>query len=188
MKALYIGRFQLFHKGHLDVVKHIDDAIDVTETIIAVGSSQYDYKHKSPSVGWASNPFTYEERKEMIEHSLEGMLRKPYIIQPLPDFHNYPKWFDHLMSSLPKFDCLYTSDEKEKQFFEAKGIEVRSFPKIYNFRATILREKMYTGGDYKSGLPEGTLFVCRKINAVERVKELYAKDLAESLRIKKDSL
>ncbi len=39
-RALYIGRFQLFHKGHLDVIKFIDAATDIDEIVLAVGSLQ----------------------------------------------------------------------------------------------------------------------------------------------------
>ena len=49
MRALYIGRFQPFHLGHLHIVKYI---LEVSkEVIIAIGSSGSHTVH---------NPFTAE--------------------------------------------------------------------------------------------------------------------------------
>ena len=56
MRALLIGRFQPFHKGHLAVIKKILGEAD--ELIIVVGSSQ----HRDV----VENPFSAEERVEMI--------------------------------------------------------------------------------------------------------------------------
>lgn len=180
-RALYIGRFQLFHKGHFDVIKFIEAAGDIDEIVLAVGSSQYSHKNKSPAAAWAANPFTYEERKEMVENSLEGQLVKPIGIFPVPDYHDYPRWFQHIKDNLPEFHCLYTVDKKEREFFEGRGYEVRDFPRKANYHASILRERMYKGQEYKSALTEGTLKVIEKINGEERVKMLFAKDIAESL-------
>ncbi|HDH28034.1 MAG TPA: nicotinamide-nucleotide adenylyltransferase, partial [Euryarchaeota archaeon] len=52
MRALLIGRFQPFHKGHLAVIKKILSEAD--ELIIVVGSSQ----HR----GAVENPFSADER------------------------------------------------------------------------------------------------------------------------------
>ena len=60
-RALFIGRFQPFHKGHLEAVKMILKEND--EIIIAVGSAQYSHK--------LENPFTAGERITMIRKALE---------------------------------------------------------------------------------------------------------------------
>ena len=52
MKALYIGRFQPFHKGHLKILQKLAKKYD--EIIIGIGSSQYS--------NTLENPFTSEER------------------------------------------------------------------------------------------------------------------------------
>ena len=54
MKALFIGRFQPFHNGHLKVVQEILKEFD--EVIIGIGSSKYS--------GTLDNPFSGEERKK----------------------------------------------------------------------------------------------------------------------------
>lgn len=76
--GLYVGRFQPFHNGHKSVVeealKHCD------RLIIAVGSSQESRTKK--------NPFTFEERRELIWRSLKGLNERVLII-PLPDREFY---------------------------------------------------------------------------------------------------
>ncbi|MEM3596417.1 MAG: adenylyltransferase/cytidyltransferase family protein, partial [Candidatus Bathyarchaeia archaeon] len=59
MVGLYVGRFQPFHLGHLEVVRSILNRAD--ELIIAIGSSQYSHTRR--------NPFTAGERVTMIRES-----------------------------------------------------------------------------------------------------------------------
>ena len=56
MIGLFVGRFQPFHDAHLQIIQNA--LKEVEKLIIGVGSSQYSET--------AENPFTYEERKEMI--------------------------------------------------------------------------------------------------------------------------
>ena len=60
--ALFIGRFQPFHNAHLEDIKNILKEAD--EIIIGIGSSQ--------ESNTKENPFSYEERKEMIEETLKA--------------------------------------------------------------------------------------------------------------------
>ena len=61
MNALFIGRFQPFHKGHLKIIQNISKEYD--EIIIGIGSSQYGHA--------LENPFTIDERITMIIKTLE---------------------------------------------------------------------------------------------------------------------
>ena len=76
--GLYVGRFQPFHNGHLSVVREALKHCD--RLIIAVGSSQESRTKK--------NPFTFEERRELIWRSLKGLNDRVLII-PLPDREYY---------------------------------------------------------------------------------------------------
>ena len=55
-RAIFIGRFQPFHNGHLFVAKKLAEKFD--SIIIVIGSSQ--------EKGTLENPFSYNERKKMI--------------------------------------------------------------------------------------------------------------------------
>lgn len=58
--AVMIGRFQPFHVGHLSILKYALE--HAKRVIILVGSANL---HRSPK-----NPFTFEERKQFIQHNL----------------------------------------------------------------------------------------------------------------------
>ena len=63
MKALFIGRFQPFHLGHLLLLQRLSKQYD--EFIIGIGSSQYQNTY--------DNPFSEEERRQMIIQSLDNV-------------------------------------------------------------------------------------------------------------------
>jgi len=175
-----VGRFQIFHLGHLDVLRHIAAAPDVDEILVAIGSTQYDHRRRHPDYPWRGNPFTLEERREMIERSLEGALAKPYSIHPVPDLHDPPRWVLSIEEHLPAFFCLYTRDAEEKRCFEARGKEVRSFPTGRPFHAGVIRGWIASGQEYRHAVPEGTSLVLERIGAAARIRALVERDLAEA--------
>ena len=70
--ALFIGRFQPFHKGHL---YSLEKCLEIAESVIVgVGSSQ--------DSGTENNPWSYDVRKEMLGSALQGL---PVQIVALPD-------------------------------------------------------------------------------------------------------
>ena len=73
--ALFLGRFQPFHNGHLRVVEYLSKNYD--EVIIAVCSAQYAMTKR--------NPFTYFERHMMIEDTLSMLDIKNYRISCIID-------------------------------------------------------------------------------------------------------
>jgi bifunctional NMN adenylyltransferase/nudix hydrolase len=84
--AVYIGRFQPFHHAHLEVCHQALRSAD--KLILLVGSSQ-----ASPSI---RNPFSFAERKKMIEDSLSSEFRQRTIILPIPDyFYSDNAWVAH---------------------------------------------------------------------------------------------
>lgn len=80
---VFIGRFQPFHLGHKQVVK---DALQITNhLLILVGSS---YQPRT-----IKNPFTAQERTEMILGSLDPQDIARITIRPLRDYpYNDQKW------------------------------------------------------------------------------------------------
>lgn len=81
--AVFIGRFQPFHPGHLHVLQ---SALENADTlVILVGSSNEPRTYH--------NPFTFEERKRMIEKSLGPILMPRVLILPLHDhMYNNSAW------------------------------------------------------------------------------------------------
>src|SRR5262245_52975 len=87
---VFVGRFQPLHNGHVHV---INEALKhARKVIVLVGSSNV---ARSPR-----NPFTYDERRTMIESAARrgeiAAASDRVLIRPLPDFaYNDPAWIAH---------------------------------------------------------------------------------------------
>ena len=164
MKALFVGRFQPFHNGHLRVLKTVYKDFD--EIIIGIGSSQYS--------NTLENPFTAEERKEMIEKTLDREGIKNYKIYFIPDIHNYPKWVSHVESIVPKFDVVISNNLLTSKLFSEKGYIVRNTPLFERekYSGREIRRRMLEGREWKNLVPKQVVDIIEKIKGVERIKNL----------------
>lgn len=144
--ALYIGRFQPFHLGHLSV---IEKALTHHDTlIIGVGSSQYS---NTPD-----NPYSFEERRAMIRAALDEATipepRTPLIA--LPDIHNPSRWVTHVKSIMPHFDTIVTGSPIVNQLFQEEGnTTIETTTITQNVRATRIRMAMAQGQEWKHMVP-----------------------------------
>lgn len=88
--AVFIGRFQPFHKGHLEACLQALQLAD--KLIILVGSAT--------AASNIRNPFSYEERKEMILANLLNYSSK-IIILPIRDYYySDPAWLAQVQKSV----------------------------------------------------------------------------------------
>ena len=110
LPALFIGRFQPFHLGHLDALQQISKK--EKRIIIAIGSAE----NKRSKI----NPFTAGERYQMVEQALRGKL-KNIIIIPVRDINVDSKWVRYVESLLPLFGNVYTGSSIVKRLFEKTG-------------------------------------------------------------------
>ncbi|MFH1536811.1 MAG: nicotinamide-nucleotide adenylyltransferase [Patescibacteria group bacterium] len=146
-KALFIGRFQPFHKGHLSVLKQIDDDNEIDEIIIGVGSSQYSNTE--------DNPYSFEDRKIMIEKSLSDEMKKSWQIIAIPDIHDEKNWVEHVRKIVPEFGVVYTGNEWLERLFTEKNIEIKKIDKNINISGTDLRKMIKEGAEeWKKFIPE----------------------------------
>jgi len=89
--GVFIGRFQPFHKGHLSVIQ--EGLKYSNNLIIFAGSANGARCHR--------NPFTYNERKYMIETSLTPDERKRVTILPLEDVsYNDTQWIQSVQEGV----------------------------------------------------------------------------------------
>jgi len=137
--ALFLGRFQPFHKGHLAAVKQILSECD--RLVIAIGSSEKNHTQR--------NPFTAAERREMITQTLRDENITSYSIIEVPD--TGPSWLERL-KSLANFDMVYTSDAP-RSCFKGAGIELRHTTFVPPYSSTKIREKISTGESFKDDVP-----------------------------------
>lgn len=129
MIALYIGRFQPFHLGHLDAIKQISK--ECSKIIIVIGSAQYSRTKE--------NPFSFNERKDIIEIVLKKE-KINYVIYPLDDIHDFSNWVTHVKKNIPLFDKVYSNNPLVKKLFEEKIFKVKSFKLNIDISAEKIRQ------------------------------------------------
>ena len=89
--AVFIGRFQPIHLGHLSVIEEALKQADHVVLLVGSASSPRCYR----------NPFTYKERKSMIYHSIPGHDRDRINIMPLEDSaYNDSRWIKNVQTQV----------------------------------------------------------------------------------------
>lgn len=179
-RALYIGRFQVFHLGHLDVLKFIDSQPDVDETAIVIGSTQYDHRTKHPDAPWAVNPFSQDERRAFLEAALAGQLAKPWRVHAVADTHDCATWLAAVLAATGPVDVLFSATRKERELFASHGVEARTFPRGRAFHAGTIRERMAAGQPWQDAVPPAVAAKLRELGCEARLRELAARDAREA--------
>ncbi|OLZ41829.1 nicotinate-nucleotide adenylyltransferase [Natrinema saccharevitans] len=166
-RGFYIGRFQPFHNGHLNMVKQI--AEDVDELVLGIGSA--DDSHT------VRNPFTAGERIMMITKSLVDYDLVTYAV-PIEDLERNSVWVSHVQSMSPDFDVAYSNNPLVIQLFREAGIEIRQSP-MFNrdvLEGSEVRERMITDGDWESLVPDAVVEVVEEMNGIERIQMVSDSD------------
>lgn len=160
-RGLFIGRFQPFHLGHLQDIKNA--LKDADELIIGIGSSNERHTKE--------NPFTVEERIEMIDLVLPANDIGNYTVFPIPDFHDDKKWLEHIETLLPEFDVVYTGNKWTERCFKGR-FKVKKVNMLEGISATVIRHRMIKNEDWQSLVPKEVVDYLSKIKGVERVKKI----------------
>jgi len=164
MKALFIGRFQPFHKGHAIVLQRLSTKYD--ELIIGIGSAQY---HDS-----SDNPFSDQERKQMITQTLQKMGIQNYRIVFIPDIHDPPHWVDHVCSLVSDFDIVVTNNPLTRTLFSQKGFVVKGSAyvnrKLYSGKE--IRRRIIKDEPWQELVPDEVARLIQNVHGVERIKNL----------------
>ncbi len=164
MDGLLIGRFQPFHLGHLDAV--LFGLSRVENLFICIGSSNKSNERK--------NPFSAEERREMITLSIEPSIINRIKIFDIPDVGDHEKWTFEIDKIVPKYDVVFTNDEFTKTLFEKRKISVISvvLKDREKFSGTNIRNLITEDKNWRDLVPQGTRNVLDSINAKERLQNL----------------
>ncbi len=167
-RAFIVGRFQPFHKGHLEVIQEI--LKDHDSVIIGIGSAQYSHT--------LQNPFTAGERHLMISNTLEMNKIFNFYIIPIEDVNSNPLWVAHVESLTPKFNNVYTNNPLVKRLFFEKKYNVKSMELInrVEWSGTRIREKIIRGENWENDVPEAVKDIIFEIDGVSRLRELSQSD------------
>lgn len=180
--ALWVGRFQPTHLGHLDGAKQIQEQ-GIEKLIIGIGSAQEKNTLK--------NPFTFQERKEMLKLGLNKTLNIDYEIVPIPDMPTDKQWLSYIQNLFPGksegkwedkkvgkrylFETVFSGNPWVQNCFE-KDVEVKSLNENrVSISASNLRSKL---GNFEEILEETTQEISNyldSISAGERIQKLIPK-------------
>ncbi len=168
MRAFIIGRFQPFHKGHVEIIKKILSENEYV--VIGIGSAQLSHT--------LMNPFTAGERYLMILNTLEQSEISNYYIVPIEDVNSNPMWVAHVESLTPPFRRVYTNNPLVKRLFYEKNYEVLSSP-MFNrneWTGTKIRNKMINNQNWEDTVPETVYNIIRDLDGVNRLRDLSKTD------------
>ncbi len=137
--GLIVGRFQVFHLGHYDIVSKALDICD--KVILFIGSSQESRTSK--------NPLTFEERRDMIAETFQT---DNLIILPLPDagIGNNEKWGEYVLSQISKpyitpEIAISGRESRRSTWFDTCNISEMFVAKTIEVSATEMRNYLKNG-------------------------------------------
>ena len=164
MNGFLIGRFQPFHLGHVEAVKFA--LTNVEHLYIGIGSSN---KSNQPR-----NPFTSEERNQMIILSLDENTLQRVSIYDIPDLNDHSKWTESVEKIIPEYDVVFSNDSFTQSLYERNGKKI--IPVVLKSRedlsGTNIRKLIQTDGNWSTLVPDGTKNILLKIDAKNRLKDL----------------
>lgn len=161
--CLFVGRFQPFHNGHLMVIKGMTKVCG--RIVLAIGSVD--------AHGTADNPFSAEERKDMIQAALQDADIIPNFdvtFIEVPDMKDDATWTKKCLELAGEVHTVWSGNEHVLKCFKDAGKEVKQIKPVPGISGTEIREKMKTGGDWRKQVPSAVVDKLSAINGVERVK------------------
>jgi len=164
-KMLIIGRFQPFHSGHLSIIKKYHRKNFFIK--IVIGSIQKEFQK--------NDPFTKDERIDMIKKSLEEHNLNNYEIIFVPDVPSDKEWVSLIKKKVQDFDVLFTGNPWVKRLFKKENIEIHEyderFDRIKGIKARDIRKNLLYSKN-KKGLPNAVFNHLKIIRAFDRLKEM----------------
>jgi nicotinamide-nucleotide adenylyltransferase len=171
LRALYVGRFQPFHLGHLRAIEYMLSKTD--ELVVVVGSAQYSHTKE--------DPFTAGERVTMIRLALNevGIDLTRYYVIPVPDLNIHDIWVSHVVSYVPKFEEVYSNEPLTSRLFLEDGrFKVKPIPyqnrQVYS--ATEIRNRVLNREEWEDLVPKSVVRFIREIHGEERLLDVVRTD------------
>ena len=151
--GLVIGRFQPFHNGHLYLLQESLKIAD--KIIIGIGSS---------NIINIDNPWTFEERKKVVEEVLRQEKLQDLVIKivDIPDVPSDLEWLKVANTKTGKFDVVIGNNDWVNGIYEVAGftcIKINLF-KRYLHEGTKIRKLMRENKKWEDRVP---VYISRQI-------------------------
>lgn len=168
---LFITRAQPWlHAGQVDGIRQAI-AQWITKIIIWVWSANKEFT--------SENPFTYDERKKMIELSAKELLQDIDVeVFPVPDMWDNEKWRNYIFNNLPEFQYIATGNAWVQEVFKDSDktiipIEIREYVKWSTIRWNLATNNIE---ELEKVLPKSVIEYLESISAFQRLKEIFEKE------------
>ncbi len=168
---LFITRAQPWlHIGQEDGIRQWIDQW-MTKIIIGVGSADKE--------GTSENPFTFLERKEMLERSAKELLQNIEVeVLAVPDFGDNTQWRNFIFENASDFTYVLTGNENVKNAFKGTDkkiipIEIRQFVKSSTIRSDLAISNFSA---IEKVLPKSVVDYLHQIDAPKRLRDIFNKE------------
>jgi len=169
--ALFIGRFQPLHHGHIYILRNILKTYKSVK--IGIGSSQIS--------NTKNDPFSSKERKNFLTLALKKrrISSTRYKIFNIPDIFNAKAWVEHVITIVGEFDSVYSNSDWIRELFQKKGYKVEKKIEIFKkkFNANNIRNLIAKDNSiWKNLVPNEVINYIEEIGGIARIKSLYEKN------------
>ncbi len=164
MIGFLIGRFQPFHLGHLEAIKFALSNVEYLH--VGIGSSNKSHEER--------NPFTADERKEMILSSIDDEIKKKISLHYIPDVDDHSQWTNLVDEIIPEYDVVFSNDDFTHELYGKRGKSIISvdLKSRSNLSGTNIRNLILTDQNWKEFVPSGTRDVLSQIDGKKRLQDL----------------
>lgn len=141
--GIFIGRFQPVHEGHVHALGIAASQVD--KLYILVGSA-----NQCRSI---RNPWTFEERKQMLSLKLHSARTTNYEIIPLNDYrYSNTQWMSDVRATIEHFKMgsptLFGHMKEGNDYLKwFPDLKFKSIEAQYSTNATAIRERMFVEND-----------------------------------------
>lgn len=160
--GLFIGRFAPLHRGHLLMMKECAEKVE--RLVVALGSAD-----ATPS---CKNPFTVDERAEMVRRGMKEIGVANYEIVELRDCERDEEWIKELQEVVGKFDMAWSGSTWIQRVFKEHGLPIEPIKEFPGLSGTKIRKKMAQGLPWLKFVPLSVRKYLREIRAVRRARAL----------------
>jgi nicotinamide-nucleotide adenylyltransferase len=163
------GRFNPPHKGHVELIKQLLKKVD--KLVMGIGSSNLKNTKK--------NPFSGEERKQMLEAYLreENIDLNKVKIVLLPDRTSYDSAIKNLFDHCHDFGTLFTHDQEFIKRLKGKAkvekLDRKMTGRFSSISSTKIRDAIANDKKWEHLTGKSVAELIKKFDGIERIKTAH---------------